>query len=102
MRKILDTATKRRGSWREVDVGRLESGSRRGETSEEEHMESENAVVKRARGGVLIYTSLMVGVHFVTVIPGGVYRKGKERKVGCVSTTTSQTEVDTGIVGEMH
>ena len=45
MRKIIDMSTKRRGSWREVDVGRSESGARRGERSEEERMESGKAKV---------------------------------------------------------
>jgi len=101
MRKIIDTSTKRRGSWREVDVGRSESGAGRGEKSEEERMESGNAKVKGGVEGVLIYNSSMPGVHFVTVSPGGVYRTSKEREVGCASTTTSHTEVDTGIVGQM-
>jgi len=57
MRKIIDTSTKRRGSRREVDVGRLESGTRRGEKSEEERMESGNATVEGGVGGVLIVTN---------------------------------------------
>jgi len=72
MRKIIDTSTKRRGSWREVDVGRSESGPRRGENREEEYRESENAKVEGGVGGVLIYTSSMPGVHFLTVSHGGV------------------------------
>jgi len=102
MRKIIDTSTKRRGSWREVEVRRSESGARRGEKSEEEHMESGNTRVEGGVGGVLIYTTLMPGVHFLMVSPGGVYRTSKERDVGCASTTTSHTEVDTGIVGQMN
>jgi len=101
MTKIIDTSTKRRGSWREVDVCRSESGARRGEKSQEERMESGNAKVEGGVGGVLLYTSLMPGVHFLTVSPGGVYRTSKEREVGCASTTTSHTEGDTGIVGLM-
>jgi len=72
MRKIIDTSTKRRGSWREVDVDRSESGGRRGGKSEEERMESGNAKVEEGVGGVLIDTSLMPVVHFLTVSPGGV------------------------------
>jgi len=102
MREIIDTSTKRRGSWREVDVGRSESGARRGEKSEEERMESGNAKVEGGVGGVVIYTSSMPGVHFLTVSPGGVYRTSKEPEVECASTTTSHTEVDTGIVGQMN
>ena len=64
-------------------------------------MESGNAKVEGGVGGVLIYTSSMPGVHFVTVSPGGVYGTSKEREVGCASRTTSHTEVDTGIVGQM-
>jgi len=102
MRKIIDISTKRRGSSREVDVGRWESGSRRGEKSEEERMESGNAKVEGGVGVVLIYTSSMPGVNSLTVSPGGVYRTSKECEVGCASTTTSHTEVDTGIVGQMN
>ena len=102
MRKIIDTSTKRRGSWREVDVGRSECGARRGEKSEEQRMEGGNAKVEAGRGGVLLYTSSMPGVHFLTVSPGGVYRTSKEGEVRCVRTTTSHTEVDTGIVGQMN
>jgi len=102
MRKIIDTSTKRRRSWREVDVGRTESGTGLGEKSEEERMESGNAKVERGVGGVLIYTSSMPGVHFLTVSPGGVYRMSKEGEVGCASTTTLHTKVDTGIVGQMN
>jgi len=83
MRKIIDTSTKRRGSWREVDVGRSESGARCREKSEEERMESGNAKVEGGVGGVRIYTSSMPGVHFLTVSPGGVYRTSKEREVEC-------------------
>jgi hypothetical protein len=37
------------------------------------------------------------------VSPRGVYRTSKEREVGCASTTTSHTQVGTGmIVGEMN
>jgi len=102
MRKIIDTSTKRQGSWREVDVGRSESGARRGEKSEEERMESGNAKVEGGVGGVHIYTLSMPVVHFLTVSHGGVYRTSKEREVGCGSTTTSHTQVDTGIVGQMN
>jgi len=101
-RKIIDTSTKRRGSWREVDVARSESGARRGEKSEEERMESGNAKVEGGVGGVLIYILSMPGVHFLMVSPGGVYHTSKEREVGCASTTTSYTEVDTGILGQMN
>ena len=80
----------------------MESGARRGEKSEEERIESENAKVAGGVGGVLIYTSSMLGVHFLTVSPRGVYRTSKEREVGCASTPTSHTEVDTGIVGQMN
>jgi len=80
MRKIIDTSTKRGGSWREVDVGRLESGARRGEKSEEEHMESGNAKVEGGVGGVLIYTSSMPGLHFLTVSPGGCTVRAKNAK----------------------
>jgi len=79
-----------------------ESGARRGVKSVKESMESGNAKVEGWVGGVLIYTSSMPGVHFLTVNPEGVYRTSKEREVGCASTTTSHTEVDTGIVGQMN
>jgi len=102
MRKIIDMSTKRRGSWREVDVGRSESGARRGEKWEEECMESGNAKVEGGVGGVRIYTSSMPGVHFLMVSPGGVYRLSKECKAGCASTTTSLSEVDTGIGGQIN
>ena len=102
MRKIIDMSTKRRGSWREVDVGRSESGARRREKSEEEPIDSGKAKVQGAVGGVFIYTSSMPGVHFLTVSPGGVYWTSKEREVWSASTTTSHTEVDTGIVGQMN
>jgi len=102
MRKIIDTSTKRQGSWREVDIGRSEFSARCGDNSEEERKESGNAKVGGGVGGVLIYTSSMPGVHFLTVSPGGVYRTSKKREVGCASTTTSHTEVDTGIVGQMN
>jgi len=102
MKTIIDTSTKRRGSWREVDVGRSESGARRGEKSEEEPRESGNPKVEGGVGGVLIYTSSMPGVHFLAVSPGGVYRTSKEREVGCASTSTSHTKVDTGIMGQMN
>jgi len=65
-------------------------------------MESGNAKVEGGVGGALIYTSSMPGVPFLTVSPGGVYRTSKEHEVGCASTTTSHTEVDTGIVGQMN
>ena len=66
-------------------------------------MESGNAKVDGGVGGVLIiYILLIPGVHFVTVSPRGVYPVSKERKVGCASTTTSYTEVDTGILGQMN
>jgi len=65
-------------------------------------MESGNAKVEGGVGGVLIYTSSMSGVHFLTVSSRGVYRTSKECAVGCVSTTTSHTKVDTGIVGQMN
>jgi len=80
MRKIIDTSTKRGGSWREVDVGRSEFGARCEEKSKEECMESANAKVEGGVGGDLIYTSSMPGVHFLTVSPGGVYRTSKEHK----------------------
>jgi len=102
IRKIRDTSTKRRGSWRKVDVGRSESGARCREKSEEEHMESGKAKVGGGVGGVLIYTSSMPGVPLLMISPGGVYRTSKEREVGCANTTTSHTEVDTGIVGQMN
>jgi len=102
MRKIIDPSTKRRGAWREVDVGRSESGARCGEKSEEEHMDSGNAKVKVRVGGVRIYTSSMPGVPFVTVSLAGVYCTSKEREVGCASTTTSHTQVDTCMVGQMN
>jgi len=65
-------------------------------------MESGNAKVEGGVGGVLKYTSSMPGVHFLTVTPRGVYLTSKEREVGSASTTTSHTEVDTGIVGQMN
>jgi len=102
MRKIIDTSSKRRGSWREVDVARSESGARRGEKSEEERMESGNGKVEGGVGGDLIYTLSMPGVCFLTVSPGGVYRTSKEGEVGCSSPTTWHTEVDTGNVGQMN
>jgi len=102
MKKIIDTSTKRGGSGREVDVGGSESGARRGEKSEEGCMESGNAKMEGGVGGVLIYTLSIPGVHFLMVSPGGVYCMSKERGVGCVSTTPSHTEVDTGIVGQMN
>ena len=34
--------------------------------------------------------------------PRRVYCTSKERKVGCASTTMSQTEWDTGIMGKMN
>jgi len=102
MRKIIDTSTTRRGCWWEVDIGRSESGARHREKSEEERMEIGKAKVEGGVGGVLRYISLMPGVDFLMVSPGGVYPTSKERKVGCVSTTTSHTEVDTGIGGQMN
>jgi len=83
MRKILDTSTQRRGSWREVEAGRSESGARRVVKSEEERMESGNAKVEGGVGGVNIYTSSMPGVHFLTVSPGGgaPYEHGTRRRV---------------------
>jgi len=102
MRKIIDMSTKRQGSWREVDVGKAESGAGRGEKSEAERMESGNAKVEGGVAGVLIYTSSIPGLHFLTVSPGGVYCTSKEPEVECASTTTSHSEVDTGIVGQMN
>jgi len=102
MREIIDTSTKRQGSWREVGGGRSKSGTRRGEQSQEGCMESENPKVEGGVEGVLIYTSSMPGAHFLTVSPGGVYHISKERKVGSVRTTPSHTKVDTGIVGQMN
>jgi len=64
-------------------------------------MKSGNAKVEGGVGVVLIYTLSMPGVHCLTVSPGGVYRTSKEGEVRCVRTTTSHTEVDTGIVGQM-
>jgi len=101
MRTIVDTSTKIRGYWRDVDLGRSESDARRGEKRDGEHMGSENANVERVIGGVLIYTSSIPDVHFLTVSPGGVYLTSKEREVECASTTTSNTEVDTGILSQM-
>ena len=102
MRKIIDTSTKRRGSGREVDVGRSESGARRGEKSQEERMESGNTKVKKGVERVLIYTSSMPGVHFLKVSPGGGYRASQEPEVGCTSTTMSQSEVETCIMGQIN
>ena len=65
-------------------------------------MESGNAKVEAGGGGVLIYTSLMPGLHFLTVTPVGVYRTSKECEVVSASTTTWHTKVDTGIVGKMN
>jgi len=86
----------------EVDVGMSESGARCGEKSEEKSMESGNAKVEGGVGRVLIYTSSMPGVHFLRVSPGGVSCTSKERDVGCACTTTSHTEVVTGIVVQMN
>jgi len=102
MRNIIDTSTKRHGSWREVDVGRSESGTRCEEKSEEECMESGNGKVEGVVGGVLIYTSSMPVVHFLTISRGGVYGTSKEREIEYSSTTTSHTEVDTGILSQMN
>jgi len=102
MRKIIDRSTKRRGSWREVDVGWSESGARGEKKSEEERMESEKGTMEGGVGRVLIYTSSTPGVHFLMVSPGGVYGTSKEREVGCASTTTSHTEVDPSVVGQMN
>jgi len=102
MRIIIDTSTKRQGSWRGVDVARSESGARRGEKREEDRMESGNAKVEEGVPRVLIYTSSMLGVHLLPVSPEGVYRTRKEREVGCARTTTLHTVVDTGIVGQMN
>jgi len=65
-------------------------------------MESGNARVEGGVGVVLIYTSSMPGVHFLTVSPGRVYHTSKEHEVGCVSITTWHTKVDAGIVGQMN
>jgi len=54
MRRIIDTSTKRQGSWREVDIGGSESGARCREKSQEEPRESGNAKVERGVGEVLI------------------------------------------------
>jgi len=91
MSKIIETSTKRRVSWSEVEVARSESGARRGEKSEEERMESGNAKVQGGVEHVLIYTLSMQGVHFLIVRPGAVYHTSKERKVECASTTTLHT-----------
>jgi len=95
MRKSIDTATKRLGSWRELDVGRSESGARCGEKSEEEFMDSGNAKVEGGVGGVQILISSKPGVHFLMFSPGGVYCTSKELEVGSASSTTLHTEVDT-------
>jgi len=102
MRKVIDKSSKRRRSWREVDVGWSESGARCREKSEEEHIESRNAKVEARVGGVLIYTLSMPGVHSLTVSLGGAYRTSKDHKAECASTTTSGTEVDTAIVGHRN
>jgi len=99
---MIDMSTKRRGSWREVDVGRSESRARRGEKSIEERLESAKAKVEAGVRGVLIYTSSMPGLHFLMVSPGVVYSTSKEREVRCDSTTTWHTELNTGIVGQMN
>jgi len=62
-------------------------------------MESGNTKVNVGVGGVLIYKSPMLGVHFLMVSLGGVYRMSNEREVGCASGTMSHPEVDTTIVG---
>ena len=65
-------------------------------------MEGGNAKVEGVVGGVLIYPSSMLCVHFLTVSPGGVYHTSKECEVGCASTTTWHTKVDPGILGQMN
>jgi len=55
MRKIIDTSSKREASWREVEVGRMDSGSRRGEKSEEGGVESGKANVEGWVGRVHIH-----------------------------------------------
>jgi len=80
MRKIIDKSTNRGESWSEVDVCRSKSGARRGEKSEEERMEYEYAKVEGEVGGVLISTTSMPGVHFMTVSPGGCTVRGKNAK----------------------
>ena len=65
-------------------------------------MESGNAKVEGGIGGVLIYTSSTPGVHLLMISPGGVYGMSKAREVGCACTTTSYSEVDTGIMGQMN
>jgi len=65
-------------------------------------MQSGNAKVEGGVGGVVIYTSSMPGVPFLTVCPGVVYLTSKEREAAFASTTTLHTEVNTGIVGQMN
>jgi len=60
-------------------------------------MESGNAKVEGGVGGVLIYTLSMPGVHFLTVIPGGVYCTSKDREVGCVLGVAGKVIYDTGL-----
>jgi len=90
------------GQKESYNLHRKPDSNRHGEKSEEEYMESGNAKVEGGVGGVLIYTLSMPDVHFLTVSPVWVYCTSNERGVGCATTTTSHTEVDTGIVGQMN
>jgi len=96
MRKIMETATRRSESRRTVHLATSESCPRRGDKSPEESLESGNTRVEGGVDGVLLYISLTPGVHLLMVSPGGVYRTSKELEVGCATTTTLYTEVDTG------
>ena len=53
-------------------------------------------------GGVLIYTSSTLGVHFLMVSPRGVYRTSREREVGVLVQQRRTQKLDVGIVGGMN
>ena len=53
-------------------------------------------------GGVLIYTSSTLGVHFLMVSPRGVYRTSREREVGVLVQRRRTQKWDVGIVGGMN
>ena len=63
---------------------------------------SGNAKVEGGVGGVLIYTSSMLSVHFLMVSPRGVYHTSREREVGVLVQQRRTQKWDVGIVGGIN
>ena len=63
---------------------------------------SGNAKVEGGVGGVLIYTSSKLDVHFLMASPRGVHRTSREREVGVLVQRRCTQKWDVGIVGGIN